>query len=152
MMAGGRRGMRRPLLSPPFPAPLPLGARQYGTKQARKERGESPRRMAPAVPGLGGRRSRCRCLWERRESGEDGALWLPASVCCAVSLRLSSPPPHPHGRHFKAVSAEAAPCGALPSRPARAMSLFVWEALLWRWRALSPESYKLLAPFPPFFL
>lgn len=25
------------------------------------------------------------------ERGEDGAAWLPASVCCAVSLRLSSP-------------------------------------------------------------
>lgn len=74
------------------------------------------------------------CAGER----EDGAAWLPASVCCAVSPALL-----PHRRHFKVLSAVAAPCGAVPSRPARVVFLcFVWEAfLLWALGAqISPKS------------
>lgn len=112
---------------PWFPAPRSSPARgsavgnETGYEGDGRARGRRPRPCPGSAAGVGGA-----ALGGSggRGSGEDGAAWLPASVCCAVSL----PTLLPHGRHFKVLSAVAAPCGALPSRPARAISFSVAEA------------------------
>lgn len=126
-----------------LPAPLLPRARQGGVAEGLQGRGESG---SGSGSGGGPGRARARragspgCAGER----EDGAAWLPASVCCAVSPALL-----PHGRHFRVLSAVAAPCGAVPSRPARAIFLcLVWEAFLSWALGAAPRNPKSLASLP----
>lgn len=74
------------------------------------------------------------------ERGEDGAAWLPASVCCAVSLRLSSPTGAILG------SFQPPPRGALPSRPGRAVCVSRKRFLS---RALKASTRNNSLPFSP---
>lgn len=108
-------------------------------------RGEGQREIGSGG-GLGRARARRAgspgCAGER----EDGAAWLSASVCCAVSPALL-----PHGRHFKVLSAVAAPCGAVPSLRLGPLFLcLVWEAFLPWALGASPRNPGSLAflPYP----
>lgn len=100
------------MLSSPLRSRPGLGSTARNRLGRRGERllGGWPR-PAPAVPLRVG---------VERESGEDGAVWLPASVCCAVSLRLSSPHPTPTGailRPFLLRPRRAGRCRRTPLGP-----------------------------------
>lgn len=129
--------MRRPQ---PFAIPCSPLLSFPGLGSAGWPRGcRAEKRAAPAVPGLGGQAAPA-----ARGSGK---MALPGSLPAFVAQfhPLSSP----HGRHFKVLSAVAAPCGAVPSRPARAIFLcLVWEAFLPWALGASPRNPKSLASFP----
>lgn len=134
-----------------LPAPLLLGARQYGTKQDLREKGEFLRRLLWPCPGSA--TSLCGAALGASGSGRARGRWRCLASCQRL-LRSFTPTLLPHGRHFKVLSAVVAPCGALPSRPARVISLSVSEDVtLSGLEILSPKSQKLFAPprLPLFF-
>lgn len=82
------------------------------------------------------------------ESGEDGAVWLPASICCAVSLWLSSPT----GailRSFLVSPRRVGRCRRAPLGPFLFLSRRRYSLGL---EILSPKSQKLLASPSPLSL
>lgn len=85
------------------------------------------------------------------ERGEDGAVWLPASICCAVSLWLSSPT----GAILRSFLLSPRRVGRCRRAPLGRFLFLSRKRYSLGLEILSPKSHKLLAscftpPLPPF--